>query len=118
MRGGRTAASRSPERPEVPEGTSVLRCRVPETQPASPGPARQASERGDAWTKDAPAISGGTWRVAAAAVFVCGWGGNQFTPLLVLYRQAGQSPLTVNALLGAYVVGLVPGLLVAAPLAE
>ncbi|MGY1638584.1 MFS transporter [Geodermatophilus sp. SYSU D00742] len=65
-----------------------------------------------------PAVRPGAWRAAAAAVFVCGWGGNQFTPLLVMYREAGWSALTVNALLGAYVVGLVPGLLVAGPLAQ
>ncbi|MHC1558947.1 MFS transporter [Actinomycetospora sp. C-140] len=52
-------------------------------------------------------------RRAAAAVLVCGWGGNQFTPLLVMYREAGLSVVAVDALLGAYVVGLVPGLLVA-----
>ncbi|MCR6485079.1 MFS transporter [Amycolatopsis sp. OK19-0408] len=52
-----------------------------------------------------------TWQPAAAAMFVCGWGGNQFTPLLVMYRHAGYPTLTVNVLLGAYVVGLVPGLL-------
>ncbi|MFC5947262.1 MFS transporter [Pseudonocardia lutea] len=52
-----------------------------------------------------------SWRAAAAAVFACGWGGNQFTPLLVMYRESGLSVLTVDALLGAYVVGLVPGLL-------
>jgi MFS family permease len=63
-------------------------------------------------------VSPGAWRSAAAAVFVCGWGGNQFTPLLVMYREAGYSALTVNALLGAYVIGLVPGLLVVAALAE
>jgi hypothetical protein len=63
-------------------------------------------------------VSPGAWRAAAAAVFVCGWGGNQFTPLLVMYREAGWSALTVNALLGAYVVGLVPGLLVVGTLAE
>jgi hypothetical protein len=63
-------------------------------------------------------VNPGAWRAAAAAVFVCGWGGNQFTPLLVMYRGAGYSALTVNALLGAYVVGLVPGLLLAAALSE
>jgi MFS family permease len=59
-----------------------------------------------------------SWRSVAAAVFVCGWGGNQFTPLLVMYRAAGWSALTVNALLGAYVVGLVPGLLLAGALSR
>jgi hypothetical protein len=63
-------------------------------------------------------VSTRSWRAAAAAIFVCGWGGNQFTPLLVMYREAGWSAVTVNALLSAYVVGLVPGLLVAAALAE
>jgi MFS family permease len=56
--------------------------------------------------------------VAAAAVLVCGWGGNQFTPLLVMYRGTGFSVVTVDALLGAYVVGLVPGLLLAGPLSQ
>lgn len=58
------------------------------------------------------------WWPAAAAVFACGWGGNQFTPLLVMYRAHGWSPVTVNALLGAYVVGLVPGLLTAGTLSD
>ncbi|MFC4948239.1 MFS transporter [Pseudonocardia sp. GCM10023141] len=52
-----------------------------------------------------------SWRVVAAAMFVCGWGGNQFTPLLVMYRESGWSVLVVDALLGAYVIGLVPTLL-------
>ncbi|WP_328391937.1 MFS transporter [Nocardia sp. NBC_00416] len=59
----------------------------------------------------------GSWPAAVAAIFVCAWGGNQFTPLLVMYRDAGWSTLTVNALLGAYVFGLVPGLLLSGGLA-
>ncbi|WP_459549876.1 MFS transporter [Nocardia sp. X0981] len=59
----------------------------------------------------------GSWHAAVAAIFVCAWGGNQFTPLLVMYRDIGFSPLVVNALLGAYVFGLVPGLLLAGGLA-
>jgi MFS family permease len=58
------------------------------------------------------------WKAAAAAVFACGWGGNQFTPLLVMYRESGLSVVTVDVLLGAYVVGLVPGLLSAGTLSE
>lgn len=71
-----------------------------------------------------PADRGGSspgqpgWAAAAFAVFACGWGGNQFTPLLVMYREAGWSVLTVDALLGAYVVGLVPGLLCAGVLSQ
>lgn len=58
------------------------------------------------------------WKAAAAAMFVAGWGGNQFTPLLVMYRDNGLSVVTVDALLGAYVVGLVPGLLTAGRLSD
>ncbi len=45
-------------------------------------------------------------------MFCCGWGGNQFTPLLVLYRERNHfSEVVVDALLGAYVMGLIPALL-------
>ncbi|GAA4859680.1 MFS transporter [Pseudonocardia benzenivorans] len=54
------------------------------------------------------------WPVVAAAMFCCGWGGNQFTPLLSMYRDTGgYSVAVVDAFLGAYVVGLVPTLLLA-----
>jgi MFS family permease len=53
------------------------------------------------------------WLPVGAAMLACGWGGNQFTPLLIMYRDAGYSVLTVDLLLGAYVVGLIPGLLLA-----
>ena len=55
----------------------------------------------------------------AVGVFCIGWGGNQFTPLLIAYRQqAGYSRVDVDVLLGAYVIGLVPGLLLASVLSE
>lgn len=60
----------------------------------------------------------GSVRAVLAAIFVCAWGGNQFTPLLVMYRDAGYAALTVNVLLGAYVLGLVPGLLLTGTLSE
>jgi MFS family permease len=59
------------------------------------------------------------WRPAWAAVFCGAWGGNQFTPLLLMYRQlGGYSTVTVDLFLGTYVAGLVPGLLVAGPLSD
>jgi MFS family permease len=58
------------------------------------------------------------WVPVAAAMFCCGWGGNQFTPLLIMYQEAGYSAFTVDALLGAYVVGLVPGLLLSGGLSN
>lgn len=52
-------------------------------------------------------------------MLVIGWGGNQFTPMLIEYRhRAGYSALDVDIFLGAYVLGLVPGLLVAAALSD
>ncbi|MET8991347.1 MFS transporter [Nonomuraea wenchangensis] len=60
-----------------------------------------------------------SWRAVALAMFACGWGGNQFTPLLLMYRRlGGYSALSVDAFLGAYVVGLVPGLLLAGPVSD
>jgi MFS family permease len=57
--------------------------------------------------------------IAAAAMFCCGWGGNQFTPLLSLYRSRdGFSEVVVDALLGAYVLGLAPALLVGGGLSD
>jgi len=59
------------------------------------------------------------WLRVAATLFAVAWGGNEFTPLLVMYRADGQmSALTVDLLLGAYVLGIVPGLLVGGPLSD
>jgi MFS family permease len=59
------------------------------------------------------------WLAVAVGVFCIGWGGNQFTPLLIAYRQqAGYSRVDVDVLLGAYVIGLVPGLLLASVLSD
>lgn len=55
----------------------------------------------------------------AATLFAVAWGGNQFLPLLVMYRLDEHfSAFTVNVLLAAYVVGLVPGLLIGGPLSD
>lgn len=59
------------------------------------------------------------WLRVAPAVFLLAWGGNHFTPLLHLYEELGNySPWQANLLLGMYVFGLVPGLLVAAVLSD
>ncbi|HEX3647443.1 MAG TPA: MFS transporter [Pseudonocardiaceae bacterium] len=55
------------------------------------------------------------WFRVALALFGVGWGANQFSSLLVVYRDHDHLPATVVALLfGAYAVGLVPALLIAA----
>ncbi|MEH0108892.1 MFS transporter [Tersicoccus sp. MR15.9] len=59
------------------------------------------------------------WLAACGMLFAVGWGGNEFTPLLTMYRQeSGLSSQAVTILLGAYVVGIVPALLVGGPLSD
>lgn len=61
----------------------------------------------------------GAWVVVAAAMFAVAWGGNEFTPLLVLYKQIeGLGTGIVDVLLGAYVVGIVPALLLGGPMSD
>lgn len=61
----------------------------------------------------------GCWAAVAAALFASAWGGNQFTPLLVMYRQNPQlSAVVVDALLFTYVIGIIPTLLIAGPLSD
>lgn len=61
----------------------------------------------------------GQWLRAAVAVCTVGWGANQFTPLLLLYRpRLGLSAAVVEATFGMYGLGLMPGLLVAGRLSD
>ena len=59
------------------------------------------------------------WLLVAATMFAVAWGGNEFTPLLGMYRaDHGFSPVTVDLFLFAYVVGIVPALLLGGPLSD
>ncbi|SIO85288.1 MFS transporter [Nocardiopsis sp. JB363] len=59
------------------------------------------------------------WLAVCGMLFAVAWGGNEFTPLLVMYRlESGMSVQVVNILLGAYVLGIVPALLVGGPLSD
>lgn len=59
------------------------------------------------------------WLAVAPAAFAAAWGGNHFTPLLVLYKQLEHFSATqVYLLLAAYIVGLVPGFLAAKRLSQ
>jgi len=61
-----------------------------------------------------PRAPAGHWLRVAIAVVVIGWGANQFTPLLLLYRPLmGLTAAVVEAMFGMYAIGLIPGLLVA-----
>src|SRR6202044_2081882 len=59
------------------------------------------------------------WLLVAAATAMLAWGGNHFTPLLLLYRQVdGYSSVEGDLFLAFYILGLVPGFLVGGPLAD
>lgn len=59
------------------------------------------------------------WALISAAMFAVAWGGNEFTPLLVMYRlDHGYSPVVVDTFLFAYVLGIVPALLIGGPLSD
>jgi len=58
------------------------------------------------------------WWGVAAAVFAIAWGGNEFTPLLVMYKQDGLPRTAVDLLLFYYVLGIVPAMLIGGPLSD
>ena len=69
-------------------------------------------------TGSAPSAAG-PWRPVALAMATAAWGGNQFTPLLVMYRlQQGFSATEVYLLLACYVAGIVPTVLIGADLSD
>ena len=62
---------------------------------------------------------GGAWLRVAPAIFLLAWGGNHFTPLVHMYEaDGGYAIWQANLLLGMYVGGLVPGLLIASALSD
>ncbi|MFP7365060.1 MFS transporter [Corynebacterium callunae] len=59
------------------------------------------------------------WLAVALSIFTVAWGGNEFTPLLVFYRQEGVfSNLFIDLLLVYYAIGVGVGLLAAGPLSD
>lgn len=70
-------------------------------------------------TEARAAVGRRAWLPVAASVVAIAWGGNEFTPLLVMYRQvSGFSTVVVDGLLAAYVLGIVPALLLGGPLSD
>ena len=60
-----------------------------------------------------------SWIGVWGTVFACSWGGNQFSPLLLMYEgREHYSALMVNAFLGVYVLGLAPALLISGSLSD
>lgn len=60
-----------------------------------------------------PGVPVRSWQRVAVAMFAVGWGANQFSPMLIVYRDdLGFSEQTRALLFGVYAAGLIPGLLV------
>ncbi|MGF7122926.1 MFS transporter [Rhodococcus sp. AG1013] len=60
-----------------------------------------------------------SWALVAAGMFAVAWGGNEFTPLLVMYKlDHGFTQVVVDTFLFAYVFGIVPALLIGGPLSD
>src|SRR3954451_12006653 len=69
--------------------------------------------------KPAAAAKRWPWLPAAAVLFGSGWGSNQFTPMLLVYRHSlGVGAATLEGLFGFYALGLAPGLLWGGPLSD
>ena len=59
------------------------------------------------------------WLRVALAMFAVGWGANQFSPMLIVYRQAlGLGAVEIAGLFGIYAATLIPGLLAGGPLSD
>lgn len=59
------------------------------------------------------------WLAVWGGVFACSWGGNQFSPLLLMYEERSHySSLMANVFLGVYVLGLIPALLIGGSLSD
>jgi hypothetical protein len=59
------------------------------------------------------------WIRVAVAMFAVGWGANQFSPMLIVYRHLlGLGPGEVAGLFAVYAATLIPGLLVGGPLSD
>ncbi|MFD3509725.1 MFS transporter [Nocardia sp. NPDC058666] len=58
------------------------------------------------------------WLGVCAAMVAIAWGGNEFTPLLVMYKLNGLPLTAVDLLLFYYVFGIVPALLIGGPLSD
>lgn len=60
-----------------------------------------------------------SWWGVAPALFLVAWGGNHFSPLLLLYRQVEHyTAVQVDLFFAFYILGLLPGFLLTGPLAD
>jgi MFS family permease len=59
------------------------------------------------------------WMRIALVLFAVGWGANQFSPMLIVYRhELNLTAAAVAGLFAVYAAALVPGLLVGGPASD
>ncbi|HEV7623276.1 MAG TPA: MFS transporter [Amnibacterium sp.] len=64
-------------------------------------------------------MGGRAWLRVAPAILALAYGGNHFSVLLLLYRaREGYTSVEVDLLFALYIVGIIPGFLVAGPLSD
>ena len=69
--------------------------------------------------RTAVAGASSAWVRVAFGMFAVGWGANQFTPMLIVYRhELGLTAGTVAGLFGIYAATLIPGLLIGGPASD
>src|ERR1700678_2832232 len=72
-----------------------------------------------AMARGPPAWTAGSWVKIAFAMFAVGWGANQFSPMLIVYRhELRLSAGVVAGLFLVYALTLIPGLLVGGPASD
>jgi predicted MFS family arabinose efflux permease len=71
-------------------------------------------------TGEDPAVpTRGAWVMIAFAMFAVGWGANQFSPMLIVYRhELRLSSGAVAGLFLVYALTLIPGLLIGGPISD
>ncbi|RAV35005.1 MFS transporter [Corynebacterium heidelbergense] len=93
---------------------------TPSRQPGNQGQHGQPSRPGppSSFARSYPGI-GRAWLLVAFAVFMVAWGGNEFTPMMVMYRKESVfSPVFVDSLLASYAIGIAGSLVIAGPLSD
>jgi MFS family permease len=59
------------------------------------------------------------WARVAFVMFAVGWGANQFSPMLIVYRrELGLGPGAIDGLFAIYAATLIPGLLIGGPASD
>ena len=77
--------------------------RLNEVRARQRNPSRPASGEGAAAARDRRG-----WMAVASVLVGAGWGSNQFTPMLLVYRDAlGLSAGSLEAMFGVYALGLI-----------